>query len=228
MKILGKWTVVVLSLILLTCKGPKDQKEENTPQRTNAEKEITSKKTLLFFGTSLTAGLGLELEEAYPALIQHRIDSLGYDYQVINAGLSGDTSASALNRIGWVFTPDTDVLVLEMGANDGLRGIPIEETERNLHAIIDTAKAQNPKVRIILAGMQMPPNMGPEYTSAFKNLFPELSQKNALFLIPFLLDGVGGVPELNQPDGIHPTAEGQQILAENTWQILVKVLNQEK
>lgn len=225
MKILGKWTVVVLSLILLTCKGSKNQKEENTPDRTNDEKEITLKKTLLFFGTSLTAGLGLELEEAYPALIQQRLDSLGYNFQVINAGLSGDTSASALNRIGWVFSPDTDILVLEMGANDGLRGIPLEETKRNLQAIIDTAKTKNPEVKIILAGMQMPPNMGPEYTSTFKNLFPELSKKNALFLIPFLLEGVGGVPELNQPDGIHPTAEGQKILAENTWQILSKILD---
>lgn len=227
MKILGKWRVWVLSLIILACKNPSDNKttEVSTQDFANPKKEITTKKTVLFFGTSLTAGLGLEINQSYPALIQQRLDSLGYNFQVINAGLSGDTSASALNRIGWVFSPDTDILVLEMGANDGLRGIPLEETKRNLQAIIDTAKTKNPEVKIILAGMQMPPNMGPEYTNAFKNLFPDLAEKNELSLIPFLLDGVGGVPELNQPDGIHPTVEGQQILAENTWQTLSKILN---
>lgn len=213
----------------MSCK----EKKESSPttEDINAQNEVIKEdaaKTILFFGTSLTAGLGLDLSEAYPALIQQKIDSLGYDYQIVNSGLSGDTSASALNRIGWVLTPETDILVLEMGANDGLRGIPLDETKRNLQSIIDRAREQNPNVEILLAGMQMPPNMGPDYTSRFKNLFPDLARENQLSLVPFLLEGVGGVAELNQPDGIHPTAEGQQILAQNTWAVLKTLLNQEK
>lgn len=229
MKILWKTVVLSVWMCFMSCK----EKKESSPttEDINAQNEVIKEdaaKTILFFGTSLTAGLGLDLSEAYPALIQQKIDSLGYDYQIVNSGLSGDTSASALNRIGWVLTPETDILVLEMGANDGLRGIPLDETKRNLQSIIDRAREQNPNVEILLAGMQMPPNMGPDYTSRFKNLFPDLARENQLSLVPFLLEGVGGVAELNQPDGIHPTAEGQQILAQNTWAVLKTLLNQEK
>lgn len=185
---------------------------------------IPKSKTLLFFGDSLTAGLGLETEEAFPALIQQKIDTLQLPYQVVNAGLSGETTAGGKNRISWVLNQTVDVFVLELGANDGLRGIPVTETRANLQAIIDTVKAKNPNTKIILAGMQIPPNMGQDYTRDFKNVFPELAAKNNLPLIPFLLENVAGIPELNQPDGIHPTAEGHKIMAETVWPVIKDVL----
>lgn len=184
--------------------------------------------TILFFGTSLTAGLGLEQEEAYPALIQQKIDSLNLPYQVVNAGLSGETTAAGRNRIGWVLNQQVDVFVLELGANDGLRGVPLDETRRNLQAIIDTVRDHNPDTRIVLTGMQIPPNMGRDYAERFSNIFPELAKENDIFLIPFLLENVGGIPELNQRDGIHPTARGQEIMAQNVWEILMPVLTAEE
>jgi acyl-CoA thioesterase-1 len=157
-------------------------------------------------------------------MIQNRIDSLGYDYEVVNAGLSGETTASGKNRIDWVLKQKVDIFVLELGANDGLRGIPLSETRKNLQDIIDIVKSKNPETEIILAGMQIPPNMGQDYTSEFRNIFPDLAKKNNLKLIPFLLDGVAGNPELNQSDGIHPTAEGYKIVTENVWNVLEEVL----
>ena len=162
----------------------------------------------------------MDTTEAYPALIQKKMDSLGMDYSVVNAGLSGETTASGLNRLDWVFKQNVDVLVIELGANDGLRGVSLKETKSNLEQIINTAREKNPEVKIILAGMQIPPNMGEEYTSEFRSLFPDLAEQYNLELIPFLLEGVAGDPKLNQEDGIHPTAEGQQILANNVWKVL--------
>ena len=179
---------------------------------------------ILFFGTSLTAGMGLQTEEAFPAVIQQKIDSLDLNYEVINAGLSGETSAAGKNRIGWVLNQKVDVFVLEIGANDGLRGVPLDETRKNLQAIVDTVISKNKDTRILIAGMQIPPNMGEAYTTGFKNIFPELAAENDLYLIPFLLEDVGGNANLNQPDGIHPTAEGQRILAANVWEVLEPVL----
>ena len=184
----------------------------------------TNKKSILFFGDSLTAGLGLDTSEAFPAIIQNRIDSLGLAYQVINAGLSGETTASGRNRISWVLNQKVDVFVLGLGANDGLRGIPISETRKNLQAIIDFAKEKNPDVQIILAGMQIPPNMGQDYTNDFKNIFPEIAKDNSISLVPFLLENVGGIPELNQQDGIHPTAEGHKLITENVWPVIKDLL----
>ena len=181
-------------------------------------------KTILFFGNSLTAGMGLDTEEAFPALIQEKLDSLGLDYQVVNAGLSGDTTASGLSRLGWVLENRVDILVLELGANDGLRGIALNETRKNLQAMIDRFREKYPEAKIILAGMQIPPNLGPDYTSEFRDLYPELAEKNNLDLIPFLLEGVAGDPRLNQEDGIHPTAEGQEIVAGNVWEVLRTVV----
>ena len=175
---------------------------------------------ILFFGTSLTAGMGLDPNDAYPAVIQKKLDSLDLPYQVVNAGLSGETTASGINRIDWVLNQDVDIFVLELGANDGLRGIPLDETRKNLQAIIDRVRSKNPETKIILAGMQIPPNMGQEYTSEFRNIFPELAKKNNIRLIPFLLEDVAGNSELNQQDGIHPTTKGQKILAENAWEVL--------
>ena len=181
-------------------------------------------KTILFFGNSLTAGMGLNPEDAFPALIQKILDSLDLNYTVISAGLSGETTASGKNRINWVLNQNVDIFILELGANDGLRGIPLEETRTNLQAIIDSVWEKNPDTKIVLAGMQIPPNMGQDYTSEFRSIFPVLAERNQLKLIPFLLDNVAGIPTLNQSDGIHPTVEGHKIVASNVWAILKEVL----
>lgn len=217
----------VLSLVLLSCgnrenKSNTDKTLDSTDQKTvNVPSE---QKNILFFGTSLTAGYGLDPTEAYPALIQNRIDSLQMPYKVINGGLSGETSAGGKGRIDWLLKQRVDVFVLELGANDGLRGLPVSQTIKNLQAIIDRVKAKYPDAKMVLAGMQVPPNMGAKYAADFKNMFPDLAKKNQMALIPFLLDKVGGVPKLNQADGIHPTAEGDKILAENVWVVLKDLL----
>lgn len=216
------------SLLMLgnSCGESSEKKTNvNTSDTTDSTEVVnTNKKSILFFGDSLTAGLGLDTNEAFPAIIQNKIDSLNLPYQVINAGLSGETTAGGKNRISWIFNQKVDVFVLELGANDGLRGIPISETKQNLQAMIDFAKEKNEDVEIVLTGMQIPPNMGQDYTNEFKNIFPELALKNNIKLVPFLLENVGGIPELNQPDGIHPTAKGHKILAENVWTVLWEVL----
>jgi acyl-CoA thioesterase-1 len=205
----------------------KSEKNSIEEAQTETETQESEKDVILFFGNSLTAGMGLEPSEAFPALIQNRLDSLDYDYEVINAGLSGETTASGKNRINWVLNQEVDVFVLELGANDGLRGIPLEETRKNLQDIINTVKEKNPDTKIVLAGMQIPPNMGEEYTTEFRNIFPELAEENNVELIPFLLEGVAGYPELNQQDGIHPTAEGYKIVTDNVWSVLEDVVEKE-
>jgi acyl-CoA thioesterase I len=185
---------------------------------------LNKKKTILFFGNSLTAGYGVDPAEAYPALIQDKIDSLHLNYKVVNAGVSGETTSSGNSRIDWILKQPVDIFVLELGANDGLRGIPLPVTEKNLQSIIDKVKAKYPPAKIILEGMQIPPNMGPDYTAEFKEIYPRLASKNKIELIPFLLKNVGGDPKLNQRDGIHPTAEGHKIVAENVWEVLKKDL----
>ena len=179
---------------------------------------------LLFVGTSLTAGLGLEAEEAYPALIARRIDSLGLPYHVDNAGYSGETSAGALRRIDWLVRQPVDVFVLETGANDGLRGLSVDSMRANIQAIIDRVRAASPNVRILLIGMEAPPNLGPRYTSEFRKVFPELAARNDAVLLPFLLEGVAAVDSLNQGDGIHPNAAGSRRLAETVWNALRPLL----
>lgn len=213
-----------LFLILTSC-GETDRKESETlpVEATDDKKENVNGRetgTILFFGTSLTAGMGLDPDDAYPAVIQRKLDSLNLPYEVVNAGLSGETTASGKNRIDWVLNQEIDVFLLELGANDGLRGVPLEETRQNLTEIIRTVREKNPDVRIILAGMQLPPNLGTEYTSEFRSIFPELAKIHNTELIPFLLEDVAGNPELNQQDGIHPTVEGQEIMAENVWDVL--------
>jgi acyl-CoA thioesterase-1 len=183
------------------------------------------KQNILFFGTSLTAGYGLDdPSDAYPALIQKKIDSLKLPYKVINGGLSGETSAGGKGRIDWLLKQPIEIFVLELGANDGLRGLSVTQTGANLQAIIDKVKKKYPKVQLVMVGMQMPPNMGATYTSEFKAIFSTLATKNKMTYIPFLLEGVGGVAKLNQGDGIHPTAEGHKILAENVWKELKGLL----
>jgi acyl-CoA thioesterase-1 len=179
---------------------------------------------VLFLGDSITAGYGLEPSHAYPALIQARIDAKRWKFKAVNAGQSGDTSAGGLNRLSWLLKNRIDVLVLELGANDGLRGLPVETTKKNLQAIIDGTKAKYPEAKIILAGMKVPPNMGKDYGKQFESIFPALAKSNKAALIPFVLEGVGGVRELNLPDGIHPTAKGQEIVAANVWKVLEPML----
>ena len=199
-------------------------KENSTSFKPVSEATSSESKTILFFGNSLTAGMGLDPQASFPALIQEKLDSLELGYQVINSGLSGETTASGKNRLGWVLKQPIDIFVLELGANDGLRGISLEETRVNLQAIIDQVRSKNPEVVIVLAGMQIPPNMGTEYTTEFKAIFPELARENKISLIPFLLEDVAGIPELNQQDGIHPTEEGHKILAANVWAVLQEKL----
>lgn len=186
----------------------------------------SSATTVLVLGDSLAAGLGVERGQAFPALLEAKAKAEGMDVQVINAGVSGDTSAGGLSRINWLLNRKTDILILELGANDGLRGIPPATTAKNLQAIIDAAKKKHPGIRIVIAGMKMPPNLGPEYTREFENIFPKLAGDNNAHLVPFLLEGVGGVPELNQNDRIHPNEQGQRILAENVWNVLGPLLLQ--
>ncbi len=179
---------------------------------------------VLFLGTSLTAGLGLSPDQAYPALIQAKIDSAGLDFRAVNAGVSGETSAGGLRRIDWLLRQPVAVLVLELGANDMLRGQDIDALRSNLQAIIDRTRAAHPDAKIVIAGMRTAPNLGATYAEAFEAVFVELAESNDAPLIPFLLDGVAGIPELNQPDGNHPTAAGQMIVARNVWKVLEPVL----
>ena len=183
-------------------------------------------KTILFFGDSLTAGLGLEdpSTQAFPALIQKKLDAAGLPWRAVNAGLSGETSAGGLCWVDWILRQHVEVFVLELGGNDGLRGLPPETTRANLQAIIDRVRAKYPAAKIVLAGIAAPPNMGADFTRAFAAIFPELAEKNDVSLIPFLLEGVGGRPELNQPDGIHPNVQGHAIVAETVWKVLKPLL----
>jgi len=199
---------------------------ENSGNITPEEKVATEnmKKSILFFGDSLTAGYGLEEEESFPTLIQDRIDSLNMAYEVINAGLSGETSAGGKGRIDWVLNRPIDIFVLELGANDVLRGLDLDETNKNLRDILDVVTDRNPEVRIVIAGMEAPPNMGNDYTSQFRGIFKDLAEEYKAGLIPFLLDGVAGIPSLNLGDAKHPNAEGQKIVRENVWNILKQYL----
>ena len=180
---------------------------------------------VLVMGNSLTAGYGLSSEtQAFPALLQQRIDSLGWNVEVINAGVSGQTSGGGLSRVDWLMQQPVDVLILELGGNDGLRGIDPAVTRRNLQAIIDTARARHPQVRVILAGVRIPPNLGRDYTRRFYSVYTALADTNDLTFIPHLMEGVAGVPRLMQDDGIHPTAQGHRLIAQTVWERLRPVL----
>lgn len=182
--------------------------------------------TIVFLGDSLTAGYGLDnpAAEAYPALIQEKIDAAGLPWRTVNAGVSGDTTAGGLRRIDWLLRQRIDILVLALGGNDGLRGVPPDETRRNLAGIIGRVRARHPAVRVVLAGMQMPVNMGDGYREEFRKIFPELAAAHDCRLIPFLLEGIGGDPKYNQADLIHPTAEGQRVIASHVWTVLAPML----
>lgn len=187
-----------------------------------------SASAVVFLGNSLTAGFGLTRDEAYPALIQARLDSAGYDYRALNAGVSGQTSAGGLRQIDWLLDQPVAVLVLALGANDALRGQDLAATRRNLQGIIDRTRERHPGADIVIAGMRAPPNLGEAYTQEFRTMFADLAREYDAALIPFLLEGVAAVPGLNQADGIHPTAEGQRIMAETVWQTLEPVLRERR
>ncbi|MDQ6859648.1 MAG: arylesterase [Verrucomicrobiota bacterium] len=183
-------------------------------------------KSIVFLGDSLSAGLGVKPNESFPALVADKIRAAGLPYQVENAGLSGDTTAGGLRRIDWLLQKKIDVLVIELGGNDGLRGLPVSAVKANIQAIIDKAKAKNAEVKIVIAGMQIPPNLGADYAAQFQRVYGELAQANGAALIPFLLEGVGGLRDLNQADMIHPNASGHRIVADVVWRALEPILRQ--
>jgi len=224
-----KFSYFFLPLFLFSCGDAKTEKvieDQKSSEQTKAPSATnTTTKNILCFGDSITAGYGLDdSEDAYPAVLQRKIDSLHLAYTVINSGVSGETTAGGRSRIDWVIKQQIDIFLLELGANDGLRGVPLSETRANLQAIIDVVREKSPETTIILAGMELPPNMGQEYTKEFRQLYVALAEKNNIAFIPFILKDVGGVPSLNQADGIHPTIEGHKIVANTVWKTLKPLL----
>ena len=224
MKAFGIKSILIILFVSSGCTNDKKSPDQKNTEQDQKIRSTAKTRTIVFFGNSLTAGYGLSPSQAFPALIQHKIDSAGLPYKVINAGVSGETSSGGTGRIDWILRQPLDIFVLELGANDGLRGIPLTETRKNLQSIIDKVKMKNPATRILIAGMQIPPNMGQKYANEFRNIYPELASKNGTALISFLLEGVGGEVRFNQDDGIHPTAEGHHMLAENVWKELMPLL----
>ncbi len=210
---------LIVTFALFSCSEKKTEQTQ-TEAKTETQEVKEDQKIILFFGNSLTAGYGIEQDLAFPGLTQDRLDSLGKNYKVINGGLSGETTAGGLSRLDWFLEDQPDIFVLELGGNDGLRGIQLSETKKNLLAIIDKVQSKYPETKIILAGMQIPPNMGPEYSEEFSQIYPSVAEEKNVTLIPFLLENVGGIKELNLPDGIHPTEEGHKIVFENVWKYL--------
>ena len=210
-------------MLCLACKDKQVKRSdvsENNRESTQINKPAmkTKNKTILCFGNSLTAGYGLDEDEAWPALMQERLDSLSLPFTVVNAGLSGETTAGGLNRIDWVLRQPVDIFFLELGANDMLRGLDVTKTEENLDSILIKVHEKYPGIPIVLAGMLSPPNMGKEYINAYNTTFPALARKHKASLIPFFLDKVAGIKELNIPDGLHPNQEGSKIILETVWQ----------
>jgi acyl-CoA thioesterase-1 len=215
-------------ILMLSCSDAPRQETSQSAVDTSTAKPSNGqkKKRILFFGDSLTAGYGLEdPSDAFPGRIRRIIDSLGLPWEVVASGLSGETSAGGAARIDWVASRGkVDILVLELGANDGLRGVSPKETQKNLQSIIDQIRQRYPDVRLVMAGMQSPPNMGKMFTDSFQSVFPAIARENDMELVPFLLEGVAGDPTLNQADGIHPTQEGHRLVAENVWKLLGPML----
>ncbi len=222
--------LISISLSLLVACSQNTKKGESSTEKSEVAKEAKSKeadKIIMFFGNSITAGYGVSTDKAFPALIQVIVDSLGYPYKVVNAGLSGETSAGGLNRIDWVLRTVPDVFILELGGNDGLRGLKLSETQKNLSGIIEKVEAVNPEVKIVLAGMEVPPNLGQDYTAEFREMYRKLAGMHDVVFIPFILEGVGGEEDLNQSDGIHPNAEGHKVVAKSVWEFLYPLLSKQ-
>lgn len=217
--------LVLLAVVLLAaCSGDTTP----APGATVPAPEIprapsAAKPRIVFLGDSLTAGLGLAVEQSYPALIGRRLQDKGYDYEIVNAGVSGDTSAGGVRRLDWSLEGDVRVLVLALGANDGLRGLPPAEMKKNLGAVLDRARSRN--IPVVLAGMEAPPNFGPDYTREFRQVYVDLAREYGVRFVPFMLLGVAGDPALNQGDGIHPNARGAEMVADLIWKELEPVLS---
>jgi acyl-CoA thioesterase-1 len=216
--------ILFTSFILVSSCGSSSDQKQSEAATTDSTEVVGKEKTILFFGNSLTAGYGIDQDDSFTGLTQDRIDSLGLNYRVINGGLSGETTAGGLSRLDWFLEDEPYIFILELGGNDGLRGILPAESKRNLIGIIDKVRAKYPETKIILAGMQIPPNMGLEYTEEFKSIYPEVAAEKNVTLIPFLLEGVAGNPELNLPDGIHPTEDGHKIVMETIWPFIEKLI----
>lgn len=216
---------ILVGITLVSCGDTKSENTVETPSSVSKTEDTlattSSTKTILCFGDSITAGYGLDdSNDAYTAVLQRYVDSLNLDYTVINSGVSGETTAGGKSRIDWVIKQKPSIFLLELGANDGLRGVALTETKSNLQAIIDVVKEQSPETTIILAGMQLPPNMGQDYTTEFRQLFVDIAEQNKIAFIPFILKDVGGVASLNQNDGIHPNVAGHKVVANTVWETL--------
>lgn len=221
----GFFLLLVLSFGLSGCQtAPSATKtaETSATSASAVEKSKDTRPVIVAFGDSLTAGYGLAESESYTTLLQQKLDAAGQQYRVVNAGVSGDTSAGGVRRLEWSLEGDVRFMILELGGNDGLRGLPVAELKKNLAQIIEAAQAR--KITVILAGMEAPPNLGGAYASAFRQVYQDLAREYNTALIPFVLEGVGGNPQLNQPDGIHPNAEGEKVFTENVWRALEPVL----
>lgn len=201
-----------------------NEKKEIATENTATPSSRKDRPRIVFFGNSLTAGYGLDEQYSFPSIIQQKLDSMGYDYEVVNAGLSGETTAGGRNRIDWVMEQPMDVFVLELGGNDVLRGFELTATRENLAAILNAVSNRYPHTQLILAGMEAPPNMGDTYTREFRKIYQDLAREKEIALIPFLLADVGGIKELNLPDRIHPNKEGQKIVASNVMKVLEPLL----
>ena len=220
----GILTLTLMTLGLFACQSETPKTASDKPVQNPEQPVNTTKKNIVFFGNSLTAAYQLSPEQGFTAIIQEKIDSLGLPYICVNAGLSGETTADGVNRIDWVLQQPVEIFVLELGGNDMLRGLPIAESKKNLQAMVEKVKAKYPDCKIVLAGMLAPPNLGADYTNAFRDMYPTLAKNSGATIIPFLLENVGGIPSLNLPDGIHPNVEGQKIVAENVWKVLKPLL----
>ena len=222
------WRLIVpVAVVCASCGQPEAIRtaHEAEPAAASPAAESPSSSSaprIVFLGDSLTAGYGLAKGESVPSLIQKRLKDAGYPYEVVNAGVSGDTSAGGLNRLEWSLAGDVKVLVIELGANDGLRGLPVAGMKQNLTEIITRAQARN--IKVILTGMEAPPNFGPAYTSEFRGVYRQLAKEHDLVFVPFYLDGVAGIPNLNIADGIHPNAEGSRIVEKTVWAALEPLL----
>jgi acyl-CoA thioesterase-1 len=220
-----RFLLPTLLLSLLACQSEKPQNAQK-----NAEGDAVqqtgkpARKNIVFFGNSLTAAYQLSPEQGFTAIVQRKIDSLGLPYACVNAGLSGETTADGVHRLEWVLEQPVDIFVLELGGNDALRGLPVAESKKNLATMLDLVKAKYPDCQLVVAGMLAPPNLGAAYTNAFRDMYPDVAKSKGATLIPFLLEGVGGDPSLNLPDGIHPNVEGHKIVAETVWRYLKPLL----
>jgi acyl-CoA thioesterase-1 len=224
--------VVLLSALLPACAGPDaapiERQAPRSADATTVSRPVElagTRPRIVFLGDSLTAGLGLMKEEAVPALVQARLDAAGYRYEVVNAGVSGDTAAGGLSRLDWALDGDVDILVIELGANDGLRGNPIAGMKRNLDQIIRRAKQRD--IQVLLTGMEAPPNFGQAYTSEFRKVFSDLADEHDVALMPFFLEGVAGIPTLNGSDGIHPNRDGARLIERTLWRSLEPLLDKQ-